>query len=361
MINLNENVNQIPWESEDTLSWELQRQELLGNNSLEYIRIGSSEVGSACGVNKYNSQFSLFQIKVGRIEPFEGNCTTEVGKVLEPVIANMIQYWDSSEDIDTSKTALVRRMRSSDIRRTIHKANFFLTNDKYPQLLSSLDYYLPKENGCPITGEVLETDAIIEIKNIGFNSYQQWKSEGRVSDYYFAQLQQQLMVSELKHAYLFALVENQYLVCYKIEPDIGWYEFIDQTTAELSVRILKYRNIDNALYALDNRSEEYAELVAQRDDLEPETDGSQSTTDTLTDLFGDRDSGEYIDGDDGDYQMAQQYLELNEVEKDTKLQKNNVKNYFLNRMKEHRTLKVDNITVKRGSRFSITRKKGDKI
>ena len=53
--------------------------------------IGSSEISSILGLNKYQTPRDLWLLKTGRSEPFEGNEFTRAGHLLEPVIASMFE------------------------------------------------------------------------------------------------------------------------------------------------------------------------------------------------------------------------------------------------------------------------------
>jgi len=53
--------------------------------------IGSSEISSILGLNKYQTPRDLWLLKTGRTEPFEGNEFTRAGHLLEPVIATMFE------------------------------------------------------------------------------------------------------------------------------------------------------------------------------------------------------------------------------------------------------------------------------
>ena len=53
--------------------------------------IGSSEISTILGLNKYQTPRDLWLLKTGRTEPFEGNEFTRAGHLLEPVIATMFE------------------------------------------------------------------------------------------------------------------------------------------------------------------------------------------------------------------------------------------------------------------------------
>lgn len=62
------------------------------NNTTEFhtLRakgIGGSEIGSILGLNPYETPFSVWEKKTGRVPPFEGNKFTKAGNYLEAVVA----------------------------------------------------------------------------------------------------------------------------------------------------------------------------------------------------------------------------------------------------------------------------------
>lgn len=350
-------VSVVAWESEEHSEWEQQRQQLSGNNSLTHQLFGSSETGAICGVNKWEGAFTFFQVKVGKVEGFEGTIGTDVGNLLEPKIAEFFMYYDHDEDINTQKRAIKRRMKLGERRREVYKANFFLTNSNYPNLFSSIDFILPKEFNCPIDGSPLETDSIIEIKNIGFNTYQEWKREGFISIYYFAQICQQMLVSGLKHAYLLAFVENQYLVLYKITPTQEWFDLIINSADDMSYRILVYRHISEVLKTLPEGSDDYVQLIAQRDSLEPEVTAYDDPS-VIKSAYKEDDS--VMVGTEEDLTNILNYLNEHEAETSAKEGKVLTRNLLLQSMKGVTKMEVASdrflYTVNGGKRWGVTKK-----
>lgn len=337
--------------------WENQRQLLSGNNSLDKQLFGSSETGAICGVNKYEGKFTFFQIKVGKVVGFEGTIGTDTGNLLEPKIAKFFKYYQHGEDINTQKRAIKQRMKSREKIREVYKANFFLTNSNYPNLFSSIDFILPKEFNCPIDGSPLETDSIIEIKNVGFNTYQEWKREGFISVYYFAQICQQMLVSGLKHAYLLAFVENQYLVLYKITPTQDWFDLIVNSADDMSYRILAYRNISEVLKTLPEGSDDYVQLIAQRDSLEPEVTAYDDPS-VIKSAYKEDDS--VMVGTEEDLTNILNYLNEHEAETSAKEGKVLTRNLLLQSMKGVTKMEVVSdgflYTVNGGKRWGVTKK-----
>lgn len=53
--------------------------------------IGGSEITSVLGLNPYETPYSLWEKKTGRVESFAGNKFTEMGNYLEPVVAQIFE------------------------------------------------------------------------------------------------------------------------------------------------------------------------------------------------------------------------------------------------------------------------------
>lgn len=354
-------VTVIPWRSKSVEEWELQRQEIMAQDDLSIIRFGSSETGVYCGVNKYQGKFEFFRLKVGKGSPMQGSIRMLTGNYMEPHIADIFKYYHSGEDIKTQEKSVVERMKSNTPLREVYKAEYFLLNSKYPNLFSSLDYVMPKEYGCPLTGEVLETDAVIEIKNIGWSTHQSFINEG-ISLYYFAQVQQQMLVSGLRVAYLVTFVENSNLHVYRIDFDPEWGVSIDENAKDMAYRVLAYKNIEKAL-STPLTEDEREILLQQQYELEPEVDALESTTTALKEAYY-QDDSEIIYGDSEDEALCIDYIQYGALEKEAKDNKTLTKNKLLQRLKTAYKMEVESeqgtYTVKGGSKFSCTFKERKK-
>jgi len=66
--------------------------------------IGGSDIGTIMGLNKWQTPINLWEVKSGRVPPFEGNQKTKYGLLLEPVVAkdyadlNDVQIRDTNHD-----------------------------------------------------------------------------------------------------------------------------------------------------------------------------------------------------------------------------------------------------------------------
>ena len=66
----------------------LQRDEWL---KLRKNYIGSSEIGTICGLNPYSSPLQLWRYKTGRDSPREDNDFLWLGRRMEPVIGELFE------------------------------------------------------------------------------------------------------------------------------------------------------------------------------------------------------------------------------------------------------------------------------
>lgn len=190
--------------------------------------IGGSEAGSIIGMNPYKSAYTLWAEKTGRALPFEGNITTEVGAYLEEFVAKKFEY-------ETGKK--------------VRRENFMLVNDKYPWAEANVDRMVVGEK------------ALLEIKTT--NSFPNMKKikGGEFPDAWYAQMTHYLAVTQLERAYLAVLVNCREIYFFTLERD----EEEIQALMEQEKRFKRY--IDT--------------------DTEPPVDGSDSTTDTIAEMYPD--------------------------------------------------------------------------
>lgn len=190
--------------------------------------IGGSEAGSIIGMNPYKSAYTLWAEKTGRALPFEGNITTEVGAYLEEFVAKKFEH-------ETGKK--------------VRRENFMLVNDKYPWAEANVDRMVVGEK------------ALLEIKTT--NSFPNMKKikGGEFPDAWYAQMTHYLAVTELERAYLAVLVNCREIYFFTLERD------------EEEIQ---------ALMEQEKRFKHYIDT-----DTEPPVDGSDSTTDTISEMYPD--------------------------------------------------------------------------
>ena len=130
-----------------------------------YESICASDAGAVLGINPYKSPVDVYMEKVTRTNDFEDNFNMWLGREMEPLIKKKF----------TLETGL-----------KVRDDNKIRMDKEYPFLSTNLD------------GMVVGEKVPVEYKALGF-------FDGEIPDYYFAQLQHQMMVTEAEYAY-FAVV-----------------------------------------------------------------------------------------------------------------------------------------------------------
>lgn len=129
--------------------------------------IGGSEAGCVLGVNKYQSNVQLWELKTGRREApdLSDNSAVQFGKFAEPHLRELFKQDYPEYIVD------------------YHEFDIYV-NDKYPFIFATLD------------GELIAPDGsrgILEIKTTTIQNRSQWDQwEGKIPDSYYAQCLHQL-------------------------------------------------------------------------------------------------------------------------------------------------------------------------
>ena len=188
--------------------------------------IGGSDAGAVIGLNPYRSAYTLWAEKTGKLPEFEGNVATQVGAYLEEFVAKMFEE-------ETGKK--------------VRRKNRVIVNDDYPFACANLDRVIVGEK------------AFLEIKTTtSFGIMRQCRGT-EFPEAYYAQVVHYLAVTELEKAYLAVLVNCRELKIFELERD------------------------EEEIKALMDAEEKFWTHV--KDDTAPDTDGSDSTADTISALY----------------------------------------------------------------------------
>lgn len=190
------------------------------------LGIGGSEAGAIVGLNPYQSAYSLWAEKTGRIEGFEGNLTTEVGAYLEEFVAKLFEK-------ETGKK--------------VRRKNKMLVNDKYPWAFANVDRLIVGEN------------AVLEIKTTNSLPNMRKFAKGDYPEQWYCQMTHYLAVGGYDKAYLAVL--------------IGCHEF----------KIFELERDEAEIEALMGAEEHFWDLV--KTNTPPDTDGSEATSKALSEVF----------------------------------------------------------------------------
>lgn len=227
--------------------------------------IGGSEIGAILGMHPWQSAYSLWAEKTGRIPAFEGNLTTKLGSYLEEFVAKLFEETTGKK---------------------VQRTNFIYRNDKYEGLHASPDRLLVGE------------DAGLEIKTT--SAYNSGKFKGvEFPQQYYAQAVQYMAVTERRQWYIAVLIGNTDFRIYHLTRDP--MEKPDFCVTSLLVE-------DSEITALYEAALDFIECLEK--DVPPAMDGSGATYEALREVY--RNGGEppvQLYGRDG---MVERWLSLKE-------------------------------------------------
>ena len=189
--------------------------------------IGGSDAGAVVGMNPYKSAYTLWAEKTGRIEGFKGNLTTEVGAYLEEFVAKLFER---------------------DCNKKVRRKNSTIVNDAFPFACANVDRMIVGEKALL---EIKTTNSIPIMKAI--------RNSSEFPEAYYCQVMHYLAVTGLDKAYLAVLVNCRDVYYYTLERD------------EAEIKSL-----------MDAEREFWSHV---ENDTAPSTDGSESTSDTLGQLY----------------------------------------------------------------------------
>lgn len=181
--------------------------------------IGSSDASAVLGLSRWTSPYEVWAEKRGLVPPDPDNEVLELGRLLEPVIADR---WSAVHQIAVRRAGL-------------------MASRERPWQLASVD-------------RLAECGGLVEIKTLGWRMAEEWEDR-QTPDHAEAQVQHQLAVTGRDHAHVVGLQDGR-----------TWLErTVDR---------------DDALIADMTKLEaDFWQLVV--DGTEPAIDGSQATTDVL--------------------------------------------------------------------------------
>lgn len=247
--------------------------------------IGGSDAASAIGVSPWKSPLELYCEKMGLIPDKETNETMRRGTYLEQYVAERFME-------ETGKK--------------VRNDNFMYCDDDFPCLTANIDRVVVGEN------------AGLECKTMNdFSSADYDLESGEIPVQYYAQLQHYMMVMGWGYMYI-AFSTNFKFVWMKVERNQAYIN--DMRQKELD---FWYNN------------------VAKH--IRPEADGSESAMETVKELFPNEtpDSIVYLDFEE----MGQRYIQLGDMEKRIKAEKDEIKAKLCNRLENAERGESRNYTV----------------
>lgn len=158
-----ENINENP----------SQFQEMHGKGQF----LGSSEIATAAGLNKFQTPLQLWMRKTGRDTSIIDNKHTRLGKKMEQVVAETF--------IEEKPTF------------ELEKCNSTFIDEKIPWAVCTPDYFLHEPGSLD--------KQLLEIKTSGIWANKEWE-DNKVPDYALIQLQWQMGICCIETGYLAALI-----------------------------------------------------------------------------------------------------------------------------------------------------------
>ena len=194
---------------------------------LEYRQksIGGSDASAILGMNTYCSPYTVWADKLGKLPPKEDNEAMRLGRDLEDYVAKRF----------TEETG-----------KKVRRENNIITNP---------DYHFAHAN---VDRMVVGEDAGLECKTTSVMNLKRFKN-GEYPENYYCQCVHYLMVTGAKRWYLAVLILGAGFKVFVIERD------------------------ENEIAALAKSEEAFWECVKKN--TPPETDGSDSTSETLTTIY----------------------------------------------------------------------------
>ena len=270
---------------------------------------GASEIGGVLGLSPYTSPLEIFYDKISDSigEKYE-NLAMFLGTETEAFIAKLHQYWDGDEE------SMITNYRNNNVVRKNRRVNAYIQNPKWEHLLVSLDRKITsyKKNG------ELFPEEVLEIKNMSGFVKNQW--EYGIPPMYMAQLQQQLLVTNIQFGELALMIDGRNFEVHRFERNDEFCEHIINRSTDLWNKITEARKLqEQKIDAELNFNQKLVNEINQEIiSLEPEVDNSISLSHFLSDKYKNGTEGEKV-GSFEELEWAIKHKELkNEVKEKQK-------------------------------------------
>lgn len=323
-------ITKVQWLGDNHEQWIAQRRETEGIGNIDVTRIGASDVSVITGSNKWKCKKRLFYHLIG-IYSLEWRTNKSVaGHLLEPLVALNWESWVQDRD-----EHLLNLERGITVRKT-KKADFFLLNDKYPNLFVSIDRLHDGETFSPFTGQLYDELTPIELKTTEDSYYRLWDSG--ITKSYTDQVQAQMMVSETKVAVFCVLVNGVYFHVREVEYDSFLADKIDYESRQFATLCKAGKQLVDLIKSAKSESE-VNEYTAMLDEISPEPLALEDEQDLAKELFSN--SSGSIKGDEKDFQHVVDYTSAMEQIKALEEAKQLAKNNLIVKMKEAEEMVFD--------------------
>jgi predicted phage-related endonuclease len=255
--------------------------------------IGCSEVGSIMGVNKWSHAAHVFSQKVGETGlKIEDNMPMHMGRLMEPVVMDMWQFWDPDTG---SLDSYLENSANGEIVRECYKPDIYLQNNKYPWLIGGCDALFEHE------GKV----AILEVKTI--SSYSADQYEGGIPPSYIFQIQAYMALHDAEYAEIVMLKDGRDIEVFPFERNDTIIDAMVEKCSDFWDKV----TLAKGYIGSGEKDKAFTEFY-------PEADDTTSYQEFVKDRFkdGGREGG--ISSTDEIDASVERYLDLSEKEKELK-------------------------------------------
>jgi predicted phage-related endonuclease len=284
----------------------MTRSEWLAKRS---VFVGASETAALIQkndgsfANPYSSPVVLYMIKTGQYIPSEPGEAAYWGNVLEEVVAQEFLKRYNEELVETEEYKTLSVIKNGrgigELKPArIQKRNAIFAHDELDYMCTNLDRLM----FCPALGK-----CIVECKTANQFLSSDWEGED-VPDQYYIQVQHQMEVMDIDHAFIAVLIGGQKFKKYYIPRD---------------------REFGAALVGIIRNFWENHVLAGVR----PEIDGSKATTDMYKSLYDTSESGTTLELPSQFVAYVEQRDEFKKLEESYKESKTEMENKIKEAMK----------------------------
>jgi len=238
--------------------------------------IGASEVGCVLGLDDYTSSLELYYYKIGEVPKFDlENMAKFIGKIDEPKIAKMWQYWDPATQ---DELTMIRNFQMGKVVRRCQRVTAYVRNPAYPWLFVSLDRKINKYDH--------RGEGTLELKTIGGWEADKW--DAGLPPKYITQVNTQMLVCEFLFGEMALLQDNRRFFVYPFDRSDNIANHIVNRTKDFWDRVVAGRKLVNEKFHCMTTFNEkrIQELNHEIDALAPEPDGTLAYADFLADRHG---------------------------------------------------------------------------
>ncbi len=267
--------------------------------------IGSSEIATLIGLDEYGDPVKLFRSKVDyTIPPFASKFTVN-GLHFEERISDLWEFHDgSSEGWVDNWTA------GNKIRNKV-PIPCYAININYPHISASLDFLIPGGQASPFTGEIIESDAALEIKMV--SQFASEKYELGIPHRYVCQTNLQMIVLGITYSEIAYLVAGVDFNVLPLDMDLELCQQIVQESYIFWNRVTQARDVLNSVGT-------ELEIDKQITQLEPEPSGNEAYLEFYKDKYKNSYEDTFRKGDGDEWEKAVEYkVCTDEISRLTKL------------------------------------------